>query len=92
MPYEVQLLKWYKIILFYSASFANMLSLGSRFGRIQTESQNLITLMRTYSESKSYELITDHLKKLENYFVKDKNKLKVKDFPTSHKWFTQNSD
>lgn len=43
--------------------------------------------MRTYSESKSYELITDHLKKLENYFVKDKNKLKVKDFPTSHKWF-----
>ena len=64
-----------------------MLHFGSRFGKIQTESQNLITLIRTYSESKSYELVMEYITKLDKYITKDKNKLKIKDFPSSHKWF-----
>jgi hypothetical protein len=54
-----------------------MMHFGSRFGKIQTESQNLITLIKTYSESKSYDLIIDHIKKMDTYFKKDKSKLKI---------------
>lgn len=64
-----------------------MLRFGSRFGRIQTESQHLVSLMRTYSDSKSMEVVYDHIKMMDSHISKDKSKLKVKDFPANHQWF-----
>ena len=64
-----------------------MRKIGSRFGKIQTESQHLISMMRTFSESKSVDLIYDYLVKMDEYTNKDGSKFKVKDFPSNHKWF-----
>lgn len=60
---------------------------GSRFSRIQTESQNLLALMRTYSETKAMDCVYEHLQSMDKYITKDKSKLKVKDFPSNHQWF-----
>lgn len=64
-----------------------MLRFGSRFGKIQTESQHLISTMRTYSGSKVVDCVYDHLKLMDQYVMKEKSKLKVKDFPSNHQWF-----
>lgn len=60
---------------------------GSKYAKIQTESQYLLTMMRTYNDSKNEELIYDYIKKIDGYIKKEKSELKVKDFPPMHKWF-----
>ena len=60
---------------------------GTKFGKIQTESQHLVSLLRTYSGSQAADVVYDHLKLMDSLIKKDKNKLKVKDFPANHQWF-----
>jgi hypothetical protein len=65
-----------------------MMRVGSQFGKITTESQNLLTLLRTYeSTTKGVNLVFDHLQMMDSYISKNRSKLKTKDFPANHQWF-----
>jgi hypothetical protein len=65
-----------------------MLRAGAVFGKITTESQSLLTMLRTYpSGRKGAELIFEHLKMMNTYISKNKTKIKAKDFPSNHQWF-----
>lgn len=60
---------------------------ATKYSKIQTESQYLISNLRTYSDSKSEQLCYDYIKKIDNYIQQNLKSLKVKDFPAGHKWF-----
>jgi thiol-disulfide isomerase/thioredoxin len=60
---------------------------ASKYSKIQTESQYLVTMLRTYEDSKNSGVVYDYIKKIDTLIKKDKAKLKVKDFPKKHQWF-----
>lgn len=60
---------------------------GSIYSKIQSESQNLTSLLRTFSGSRAVDCIFDHLNAMDKYTSKNKSKLLAKDFPTGHQWF-----